>query len=93
MEMKDVKVEYTDTGFKKLDELGDETDSWIGPENTFGDYMTVMIEKIVDEFIPEEIKSIKKKDRDKPENIELIKRWLSESDLINVFIKLGSSVI
>ncbi len=93
MDTKDIKVEYTDAAHEKLQELINETHDWLAPENTIGDYFTVLMEKYIEEFIPEEIRSISWKDLEKPENLKLVNQWFSESELFDVFVKLGSGVI
>lgn len=53
--------------FVFLDEKLNEAYSWMGPENTVGDFLTVFVENLLDEVIGDELLSVSIKAMDEKE--------------------------
>ena len=86
---KNYKVEITDYGKKKMDELIDKTYEWMDGENTVGDYLTAFIEALAVEWLGEDIlsMSIAKVENDKDAQMMILNR-ICESPLVDVFKKV-----
>lgn len=84
-----IKVEITEYGKKKIEELSDDAWDWMDGENTFGDYLTVYIYDLVEEWLGEDIISIPiaKIEADKDTRLMILKR-LCESPLTELFKKV-----
>lgn len=87
--MQNYKAEITDYGKKKMDELVYKTYEWMDGENTVGDYLTTLIDELVEEWLGEDIlsMSIAKVENDKDAQRMLLKR-ICESPLIDVLKKV-----
>lgn len=86
---KDIKVEITEYGKKKIEELSDDAWDWMDGENTFGDFFTTLFDELVEEWLGEDIlsMSIAKIEADKDAQQMVLKR-ICESPLVDVFKKV-----
>lgn len=84
-----IKVEITEYGKKKIEELSDDAWDWMVGENTFGDYLTVYIYDLVEEWLGEDIisMSISKIKADKDARLMILNR-ICDSPLVDVFKKV-----
>ncbi len=84
-----INVEITEYGKKKIEELSDNAWDWMSSENTFGDYLTVYIYDLVEEWLGEDIlsMSIAKIEADKDTRLMILKR-LCESPMMELFKKV-----
>lgn len=76
------EVDLTENWFRERIE---EAVSWLGPENTIGDFVTVFVENLCDECLGEEVMSTTLSDLDDPvKSQSLLERVMTE-DRIGFF--------
>lgn len=86
---KNYKTEITEYGEKKLDEIVDKTYKWMDGQNTVGDFITAIIDEVVEEWLGEDICSmtIAKAENDEKSMMKILKR-IAESPMVDVFMKM-----
>ena len=88
MKNEDYIVKTTEKGDDKLRELCEKSFEWLEPDNTIGDFFTVLFENVVNEMLSDEIKAIPLKDLKDPEKSEGILKLLYGNENWDIFLKV-----
>lgn len=84
----DYMVETTEKGNDKIMELCEKSFEWLEPDNTIGDFFTVLFENIVNEMLSDEIKAIPLKDLKDPEKSEDAFKLIFDNENWDIFMKV-----
>lgn len=84
----DYMLETTEKGNDKLRELCEKSFEWLEPDNTIGDFFTVLFENVVNEMLSDEIKAIPLKDLEDPEKSEDALKLIVDNENWDIFMKV-----
>lgn len=84
----DYMLETTEKGNDKLRELCEKSFEWLEPDNTIGDFFTVLFENVVNEMLSDEIKAIPLKDLEDPEKSENALKLIFDNENWDIFMKV-----